>query len=80
MRWAAHNVRFHQTGDKQLRHPVVGELELSYEVMELSADAGLTITVYTAEPGSPLRGGARPARQLGRDAAQRRRRPDRRHP
>ena len=36
--WAAHNVRYHQSGTKRLRHPVVGELELSYEVMELSAD------------------------------------------
>jgi hypothetical protein len=25
---------------------------LSYEVLELSADAGLTVTVYSAEPGS----------------------------
>lgn len=50
--WAAHNVRFHQTGIKKLRHPVVGELELSYDVMELPADGGLTMSVYTAEPGS----------------------------
>src|SRR4029079_17135078 len=27
IRWAAHNVRFHRTGSKRLRHPVVGELE-----------------------------------------------------
>jgi hypothetical protein len=50
--WAAHNVRYHQTGVKRLRHPVVGELELSYEVLELAADSGLTISVYAAEPGS----------------------------
>jgi transcriptional regulator with XRE-family HTH domain len=50
--WAAHNVRYHQTGVKRLHHPVVGELELSYEVMELPADTGLTISVYSAEPGS----------------------------
>jgi transcriptional regulator with XRE-family HTH domain len=50
--WAAHNVRYHQTGVKRLHHPVVGELELSYEVMELSADAGLTVSVYSAEPRS----------------------------
>ncbi|MDA0185089.1 helix-turn-helix transcriptional regulator [Solirubrobacter phytolaccae] len=50
--WAAHDVRFHQTGVKQLRHPVVGELELSYDVMDLPADGGLTMSVYTAEPGS----------------------------
>jgi transcriptional regulator with XRE-family HTH domain len=35
--WAAHNVRYHQTGTKRLRHPVVGELELDYEVMDVSA-------------------------------------------
>jgi transcriptional regulator with XRE-family HTH domain len=46
------NVRFHQTGVKRLRHPVVGDLDLTYEVMELSADAGLTMAVYSAEPGS----------------------------
>jgi transcriptional regulator with XRE-family HTH domain len=51
-RWASHNVRFHRTGTKRLHHPVVGDLELSYETMELSADAGLNLTVYTAEPGS----------------------------
>jgi transcriptional regulator with XRE-family HTH domain len=50
--WAAHNVRFHQAGTKRLNHPVVGEIEISYEVMELSADSGLTIAVFTTEPGS----------------------------
>jgi hypothetical protein len=51
-RWAAHNVRFHQTATKRLHHPVVGDLTLSYETMDLSADAGLNLTVYTAEAGS----------------------------
>jgi transcriptional regulator with XRE-family HTH domain len=50
--WAAHNVRYHRTGTKRLRHPVVGELELDYEVMDVSADDGLTIAAYSAEPGS----------------------------
>ena len=50
--WAAHNVRYHQTGTKRLHHPVVGDLELSYEVMELTADTGLRLAVFTAEPGS----------------------------
>jgi transcriptional regulator with XRE-family HTH domain len=52
VRWAAHNVRFHQTGVKRIHHPVVGELTLNYEAMELAADAGLTLSVYAAEPGS----------------------------
>ena len=50
--WAAHNVRYHQTGTKRLHHPVVGDMELAYEVMELPADTGMTISTYTAEPGS----------------------------
>jgi MmyB-like transcription regulator ligand binding domain len=52
-RWAAHNVRFHRTGVKRLHHPVVGELTLTYESMELTADQGLRLNAYSAEPGSP---------------------------
>jgi len=51
-RWAAHNVRYHDTGAKRFHHPVVGDLELTYENMELVADPGLTMFVYTAEAGS----------------------------
>jgi transcriptional regulator with XRE-family HTH domain len=51
-KWAAHNVRFHDTGIKRLHHPVVGDLELTYEALELSADTGLTMFAYSAEPGS----------------------------
>ncbi|MGO4617588.1 helix-turn-helix domain-containing protein [Nocardia sp. 2YAB30] len=51
-KWAAHNVRFHRTGRKRLHHPVVGDLELAYEAMELPADPGLTMFAYTAVPGS----------------------------
>jgi transcriptional regulator with XRE-family HTH domain len=50
--WAAHNVRYHRTGTKRLRHPVVGGLELDYEVMDISADDGLTVSVYSADAGS----------------------------
>jgi transcriptional regulator with XRE-family HTH domain len=51
--WAAHNVRFHRAGVKRLRHPVVGDLTLTYESLELAADEGLRISAYTAEPGTP---------------------------
>src|SRR5437016_12341976 len=51
-RWAAHNVRFHNTGVKHFNHPVVGELHLSFNRLDLAADPGLTIFTYTAEPGS----------------------------
>jgi transcriptional regulator with XRE-family HTH domain len=50
--WASHNVRFHINGIKHFHHPVVGELSLDFERLELAADAGLTIFTYTAEPGS----------------------------
>jgi hypothetical protein len=50
--WAAHNVRKHDTGVKGFQHPLVGDLTMTYESMELAADPGLTLFVYTAEPGS----------------------------
>jgi transcriptional regulator with XRE-family HTH domain len=50
--WAAHNVRLHRTGTKRFHHPVVGDLVLAYESMDLTADQGLRINAYTAEPGS----------------------------
>jgi len=53
VRWAAHNVKFHRTGTKQLHHPIVGDLTLGYEALELPADHGQRILVYTAKPASP---------------------------
>lgn len=51
--WAAHDVRLHRNGTKLLHHPVVGDLDLEYESMELPADPGLSLVVYTAPPGTP---------------------------
>jgi transcriptional regulator with XRE-family HTH domain len=51
-RWADHNVRLHQTGAKRFHHPVVGELTLTFEMLELAADPGLNLLTFTAEPGS----------------------------
>jgi transcriptional regulator with XRE-family HTH domain len=56
-RWAAHNVRLHDHGDKRFHHPVVGDLSLSFEVLPLPADTGLTMTVYTAEADSASQAG-----------------------
>jgi transcriptional regulator with XRE-family HTH domain len=52
-RWAAHDVCVHRTGFKRLHHPVVGDLDLGYEAMQLPTDPGLSLIVYTAEPASP---------------------------
>ena len=51
-RWAAHNVRLHGSGVKAFHHHVVGDLTLAYEGMDLIAEPGLVLTVYSAEPGS----------------------------
>lgn len=51
-RWGAHNVRIHAGGLKQYHHHEVGELELAYESMDLRSEPGLSLTIFTAEPGS----------------------------
>ena len=51
-RWASHDVRFHNTGIKHFHHPVVGELNLTFNRLDIAADHGLTIFTYAAEPGS----------------------------
>ncbi|KAF0790646.1 MULTISPECIES: helix-turn-helix domain-containing protein [Streptomyces] len=58
-RWGAHNVRHHGTGTKRFHHAAVGALTLAYEGLEMATDPGLTLTVYTAEPGSPSDEGLR---------------------
>jgi hypothetical protein len=50
-RWARHNVRFHRTARKTLHNPLVGDIELTGDSLELPGD-GLTLIAYTAEPGS----------------------------
>jgi hypothetical protein len=51
--WAAHDVRLHRTGVKRIHHPEVGDLTLGYESMDLTADPGLRLNGYCAEPGTP---------------------------
>jgi transcriptional regulator with XRE-family HTH domain len=58
-RWAAHNVRFHRTGHKVLRHPIVGRLDLNFEAMEFPSHPGLTLLVYTAPANTPTADGLR---------------------
>jgi hypothetical protein len=51
--WAAHDVRLHRSGVKRLHHPLVGDLTLTYESMDLTTDQGLRLNAYSAPPGSP---------------------------
>ena len=55
VRWAAHDVDYHRSGTQPFHHPLVGDLTLDYDVLELPADPGQTIVAYTAEPDSPAR-------------------------
>lgn len=50
--WAAHDVRTHGAGTKRFNHPDVGELVLGYEELAVTADDGLVLMIYSAEPGS----------------------------
>jgi transcriptional regulator with XRE-family HTH domain len=53
VRWATHDVRIHDTGVKRIHHPLVGDLTLPFESLQLAADTGQTLLTYTAEPNSP---------------------------
>lgn len=50
--WGAHDVRQHRTGLKTVHHPAVGDLELTFQAMDLASDRGLQMIVFSAEPGS----------------------------
>ena len=51
-RWAAHDVSLHRSGTKRFHHPEVGDLTLGFEEMTITADAGLLLSSYVAEPNS----------------------------
>jgi transcriptional regulator with XRE-family HTH domain len=52
-RWASQDVRYHRSGRKRLRHPIVGQLDLDYEALDLSSEPGLVFNIYTAAVGTP---------------------------
>jgi transcriptional regulator with XRE-family HTH domain len=53
IRWARHDVRFHRLGIKRIHHPLVGDLELDYEALDLPANPDWFLFAHTADPGSP---------------------------
>jgi transcriptional regulator with XRE-family HTH domain len=57
MLWASHDVRVHRTGTKQVHHPVVGDLDLTFEAMDLTSEPGLQLLAFTAAPGSASQDG-----------------------
>ncbi|MFF4837338.1 helix-turn-helix transcriptional regulator [Streptomyces sp. NPDC001315] len=52
-RWARHPVRTCTSGVKQLHHPLVGAMELSFESLDIPGTSGRRLIAYTAEPDSP---------------------------
>jgi transcriptional regulator with XRE-family HTH domain len=51
-KWAAHDVDYYRSGVQPFHHPLVGDLDLDYDALEIPADPGQTIIAYSAEPGS----------------------------
>ncbi|MFA1544603.1 helix-turn-helix transcriptional regulator [Actinomadura monticuli] len=52
-RWAVHDVRLSHHGGKRLWHPQVGDLDLTYQSLDLpTSNRTAHLTIYTAEPGS----------------------------
>lgn len=45
-------MRLHHSGRKSFRHPHVGRITLDFDAMDLPAQPGLTLTAYTAAPGT----------------------------
>jgi transcriptional regulator with XRE-family HTH domain len=50
--WGSHDVREHRSGVKSVHHPIVGDLDLTYQGMDLASDRGLQMLVFSAERGS----------------------------
>ncbi len=59
IRWASHNVRFHDAALKHMHHRIVGDLDLHFNRLVIPGDHGLSLTTYTAEPGTPSADGLR---------------------
>ncbi|MFV0133975.1 helix-turn-helix domain-containing protein [Streptomyces sp. HMX87] len=70
--WATHDVKEKSHGVKRLRHPLVGELTLSFETFRLVDDVDQSLVTYHAEPGSPSAEALRLLASWGTDAAAKR--------
>ncbi|WP_103501693.1 MULTISPECIES: helix-turn-helix domain-containing protein [unclassified Streptomyces] len=50
--WAEFHVRAQRNGRKRFAHPVVGELSLEFQVLDIRGQSDQMLVVYAAEPGS----------------------------
>ena len=67
--WATHDVKEKSYGVKRMRHPLVGDLTLSFETFRLVDDDEQAFVTYHAEPGSPSADALRLLASWGTDAA-----------
>jgi transcriptional regulator with XRE-family HTH domain len=51
--WARHLVANCSSTERGFRHPLVGEITVFEEPLDLSSDPGLRLVTYSAKPGSP---------------------------
>ncbi|WP_234834882.1 helix-turn-helix transcriptional regulator [Mycolicibacterium stellerae] len=51
--WSDRDLFQHTHGPKRFRHEVTGTFTLNYETLHLPADPGLSLILYSADPGSP---------------------------
>ncbi|KOG32737.1 helix-turn-helix transcriptional regulator [Streptomyces resistomycificus] len=66
--WATHDVKEKSYGVKRLHHPLVGDLDLSFESFRMIDDQEQTLITYHAEPGSPSADALRLLASWGTDA------------
>lgn len=69
--WARHDVKEKHHGAMRLRHPLVGDLALSFESLRLPDDTEQSLTMYHARPASPTSENLRLLASWGADTATR---------
>jgi hypothetical protein len=51
--WAAHDVDVFRSSTRRFRHPLVGELDLTYVRLAVEDEPGRSVVVHFPEAGSP---------------------------
>ena len=51
--WSDQTLFQHTHGPKRFQHASIGTVTVNYETLELPADPGLSLILYTVDPGSP---------------------------
>ncbi|MGW6930471.1 helix-turn-helix transcriptional regulator [Lentzea sp. NPDC054927] len=67
--WAAYEVKEKSFGTKVLKHPLVGEMTLSYETLRMPSEPNLFLSTYHAEPGTASAEALQLLASWGKDAA-----------